>query len=350
MALRKVVLWSALGLALTAAIFPCCAQNQKESVDDVFWEVRQRQQAGAAAQVILARDPLTALILRDGGFRWKVWREPEFLGDTAPALNSEWLDELRDGTPMPKLWDKAGDEIRKDQMAIVKVVSQAVIFANETPADAFAKSAEDNSHVTFAHLWNDPARYRGKVIPITGRLVRLRKWPAPLEAQKKGIPFVYEGWIFGPTRGSHPFWVYFPNLPDALKEAEEMDRRVSFNGYFLKKIEYPAADGSRLLQTPLLIGPTVTLLQETAAPIATSPISMTVITFVVVVIVAVSIGLVLVNWYFHRGDQELKKRLARMQAERATTLVDEGPPEGIEEIAKVESKPRRLRADGETDF
>ena len=78
---------------------------------------------------------------------------------------------------------------------------------------------------------------------------------------------------------------------------------------------YPAADGSRLLQTPLLVGPTVTLVNEPPPP-PTASISSTVVVCVVVVIVAVSIGLILLSWYFHRGDLALKNRLARLQAEQ----------------------------------
>ena len=65
MAITSTICWFAL----------CLAQPPRE---EVFWDVSQRQQAGAAAQLILAREPLTAAILRLEGFRWKVWREPEF--------------------------------------------------------------------------------------------------------------------------------------------------------------------------------------------------------------------------------------------------------------------------------
>ena len=92
------------GLALLASFWPCFADGQKQATyppGDVFWEVRQRQEAGAAAQLVLATDPVAATLLREAGFRWKVWREPEFLASTAPALSSRWLDELRDGTRRP---------------------------------------------------------------------------------------------------------------------------------------------------------------------------------------------------------------------------------------------------------
>src|SRR5262245_60151101 len=101
----------AVGFTLLVGLPFFCAQDRQENAADVFWEVRQRQEAGAAAQLVLVRDPLTLAALRELGFRWKVWREPEFLGATAPALSTEWLDELRDGTPTPVLRGKADDEV-----------------------------------------------------------------------------------------------------------------------------------------------------------------------------------------------------------------------------------------------
>src|SRR5437016_4009443 len=150
MAPGKAVSWSAFVLALAAGLLaqPGYAQEQKATKDEVFWEVRQRQEAGAAAQLVLAGNPLAVAVLRDEGLRWKVWLEPEFLGESVPALNPEWLELVRDGTPMPNFRGKADDEKRADQVAIYKVWSQAVINAFKTPADAFAKSAEENSHVT----------------------------------------------------------------------------------------------------------------------------------------------------------------------------------------------------------
>ncbi len=311
-----------LTLCLTAWTIPCLAQMPVDAKADVFWEVRQRQNAGAAAQLILARDPLTVVVLREAGFRSKVWNEPDFIAATAPPLNSEWLDKIRDGTPMPDFRGKAEDEKRPDQLAIYKIWMEAIVNAFNTPPDAFAKSAEENSHVTFAHLYNNPALYRGKVIPITGRLARLRKYEASW-ATKAGIPYVYEGWIFGPTQGSNPFQVIFPILPEGLKEAEKMDVQVSFNGYFLKKLKYPAADGSRYLETPVLIGPTLTLLQKPPATAETTSLPLAALAGLIALIVAVTIGLVLISWYFRSGDKVLQKRLTLMQSNLDFPFVDQ---------------------------
>ena len=107
-----------------------------------------------------------------------------------------------------------------------------------------------------------------------------------------------------------------------LKEAEEMNHEVAFNGYFLKKLRYPAADKSKFLEAPVLIGPTVSLTKEPPAPTIKPPLPLALVASVLVVIVAVGGGLVLLGWYFRRGDQALKQRLAQMQAERTLDLQD----------------------------
>ena len=313
-----------IATALIASVSPAHAQQKN---DETFWETRPRQEAAAAAQMVLADNPLTALVLRSEGLRWKVWSEPEFLGDAVPALDADLLDLVRDGTAMPDFRSMAPDEKRADQIAIYKIWTQAVVNAFTTPADAFSKSAAENSHVTFAHLWNTPERYRGKVIPIQGRLARLRKNDATLAAQKQGVRYVYEGWIFGPTERSRPFWVLFPNLPDGLKEAETMDRKVSFNGYFIKRMPYPSADGTHMLEAPMLIGPTLVLAKELPAASPAPPLSMAMVAGVMIVIAAAGVGLVLLSWYFHRGDQAMRQRLARLQADHTANLFDHADTE-----------------------
>ncbi len=261
-------------------------------------------------------------MLRHYGRRWKVWREPEFSGDTAPELNAAWLDELRDGMAAPDVRGKTLDELRKDQRAYIQLFSQAIIFANETPSDAFAKSATENDHVTFGHLWRDPDRFRGKVVPVQGRLARLRKLDAPKEARDNGVSFVYEGWIQSPTRDSYPFWVVFPILPEGLKEAEKMDREVTFNGYFLLKMAYKAAN-DKVLQTPLLVGPTVFVKDNSTAAPATSPVSLPVIVLVLAIVAVAAAGVVLLGYYFRRGDRALQQRLNELQKRRTMALPDQ---------------------------
>jgi hypothetical protein len=306
------------------------AQEQPASSNDEFWEVRQRLQAGAAAQLVLARDPVTAAILRLEGNRFVVWGLES--DNVAPPLDSHWLAQVRDKTPMPDLRAKHQDEIRKQDLAAYLVFNQAVVQSFQTPTEAFVKSAKENAHVTFGHLWTDPARYRGRVIPIEGLLKRLRRIPATKPLQNEGISEVYEGWVYGPTRGSTPFCIIFTTLPEGVKPAEDLSLRVSFCGYFLKKMRYRAVDGDR--ETPLLIGPTIYLPKDDSAP--SGPISRTAILAVVAVLATVVAAMLSISWWYKRGDQRINRKMLEMQSARTLALLDEA---GTEPGEQNDTKP-----------
>src|SRR5437667_22632 len=80
-------------------------------------------------------------------------------------------------------------------------------------AEVFARSAAENAHVNWADMFREPWKFRGQVIPVSGKLKRLRRLDAPLPLQKEWIKVVYEGWVFTPTYGSNPVCVIFPDLP-----------------------------------------------------------------------------------------------------------------------------------------
>src|SRR5262249_20243946 len=135
--------------------------------------------------------------------------------------------------------------------------------ATEFPVETFVDRSKEHNHVTISHLYGNPARYRGEVIPIKGALKRLRKYETSLPARNEGVLFLYEGWIYGPTPKANPFQVIVASLPEGLKESEEMDKKVTFYGYFLKLNKYRAAKGEQV--TPYLVGPTI-LLESPPAP------------------------------------------------------------------------------------
>jgi hypothetical protein len=134
---------------------------------------------------------------------------------------------------------------------------ETICTAAQTPERAFAASARATSAVTFAHLHLDPARYRGKVIPITGRLERLFEAEIPDSLKQRGIRRLYEGWVFGPTRGTNPFCVLFTDLPKGFRTGGNVDYAIDFEGYFFKKIRYSAEKDDRY--TSMLIGRTIRL-------------------------------------------------------------------------------------------
>ncbi len=294
-----------------------------------FWSRPERAKPAAAAQLVLARHPLTAAVLRDAGFRWSIWgNELAFAGNEAPPLNPAWLESIkdRDGRPMPDISGRPFAELPPSVRDYYNLYCQALEFADRVPVDAFAESAKENAHVTFAHMYEEPWKYRGKVIPIEGRLKRLRKLDAPEKAQQLGIKFIYEAWIFGPTYGANPITVIFTN-PGGLKEAENMkpERSVTFYGYFINRIKYRDAAGKER-DTPFLIGPTLILSNPPAAaqPAETGMSSLMSLVLYGVVgtglfVAGLMIGL---SFWYRRSDAQVRSRLAQIQASRTVEMLE----------------------------
>jgi hypothetical protein len=287
-----------------------------------FWFDPQRAQPAAVAELVAAQNPFTILALRIRGHDLVVWGEPEFAAEEAPPLDPQWLDSARerDGKPMPNIIGKAPDEISKGVKDYYRLYNQALVNAFRTPAEAFAKSAQGNEDITFAHLYNETWKYRGKVIPVKGYLRRLRKYDAPIAARAQGVKSVYEGWIALPTYKTHPLCVLFPVLPDRLKPAENMNTWVEFNGYVINLYQYKSGKGD--LNTVLLIGPTVKLTQAPPAPPAGPLISPALLYGFVGFVFVVALFVICLNLWFRRGDQRVRSHLAQLQAQRTVEMLE----------------------------
>ncbi len=175
--------------------------------EDEFWFSTPRRKVATAAQLILAQDPLTAATLRHKTFLEMTWGDLEALGDVLPPLNAEVLLNVKDNRPLPDLRHLTKGEIPKASLAIYHAYNEAVVNSFRNSLELFKKAAKENEHLRFSHLWNEPALHRGKVITVKGRLVRVRKLEAPTDAWKEGVKDIYEGWLFGETRGSHPYCI-----------------------------------------------------------------------------------------------------------------------------------------------
>ena len=73
------------------------------------------------------------------------------------------------------------------------------------------------------------------------------------------------------------------------------------------------------------MGPTVVLGEAKVLPQST-PISMMMIASVVAVVALAVVGMVILSWYFRRGDQALQKRLSQLQKDRPMILPGEETP------------------------
>lgn len=300
---------------------------------EIFWEEPERARPAAAVQLVAAYHPISLwpVLQRQ---RWLVWHIPDeppplFDGKFAPTLDPALLRCLAvlDARPVPSYPPR--DLASAD---FFKLLSKALFYCKEVPVEAFVAWGKENAHVTFGHLYNDPKRYYGKVVRLEGNLLRVRKYELPDAIRRaSGVDDAYEAWLQGPTSGSHPFSVLFTRLPEGIEVAEKIKdgTYVEFYGYFLGRIKFRGGDSKDRI-TPYIVGPTIQT--KTAPPIPPSAgSSLSGIVFygvlgIVIVSVALMTGL---NWWFRRGDQQVRLRLAQIQAEKAVQALEAGavPPE-----------------------
>ncbi len=284
-----------------------------------FWDDWTRKKFAAAAEMILAQDPIVASAMRLVGHEEFVWGVT--IDDHAPELNRKWLNDIRDGQPLPRIAGRLRNEIPQEDWAIYMAYSEALVNAFYTPLEAFKRSAEGNRHVTFSHLWVTPDKYRGQVIPLKGRMVRLRKLDAPIPAKNQWVKELYEGWVFGETKNAHPFCIIFPILPAGLKEAEDMRQDVTFYGYFLAKFKYRAAEADKV--APLLIGPTVVLENKPArSDREVTPFPLMVLGVAMGFLAFLTVVFFVINFWLRRGDEKIRTKLTDIQSKNAGSMFE----------------------------
>lgn len=296
--------------------FVAAQEKDKPPVEAEFavWNTKSLAQPLAAAQVVgMGTQPYTAYSLRASGHQYVTWDEVGFAESFAPALNPKFLEDIKDGRWPPSLLARPKREVPREDLGLINAFSEAMIKSFETPFDAFKKSAEENKHVTYAHLMSTPDLYRGQVIPIKGRMVMLRRIPPMLSVKENSaVKDVYVGWVFGPTRHANPFCVHFPILPAGLEPSEEMKQEVTFYGYFLATFKYEAKDGPKV--TPFMVGPTVVLGGEKEAAPATmdSPV-VTLIQVGIGFLLFLSIVFFLMHMWAHRADRRVFSTLDQIK-------------------------------------
>jgi hypothetical protein len=258
-----------------------------------------KEAVATAAAAAAMRSPAGVLGIIQAGETLSVWEPPATRKvaspmDQAPAIDPDLLAGIEDKAEMRNAAENYNE---------AWAYSYLLVQANATSAEALAKSARKD--LTFAHLFEEPSKYRGQVVHIEGRLKRLRRFDAPRLAAKQGVPVIYEGWIFGDAYGSNPYCVIATALPNSTPLGETVEQRVSFDGYFFKRYRYKAGDGWR--DAPLLIGHS---LSERESPNATSESD---VGYLLPLLIAVVVGTVLLviglNWWFRRGDRQLRAHL-----------------------------------------
>ncbi len=164
----------------------------------------------AAAQVIGAGDPAgtaSLLLMGQATSIWEVSADVPALSktaiDQAPVIEREVLGGIEDRAPV-----RSADQNYYEARAY----DYLLIQARRAAPLALAKLARKD--LTFAHLFEEPQRYRGEVVHVEGRLRMLRRFDAPRLAAKQGVSTLYEGWIFEEAYLGNPYCVIVSEIPD----------------------------------------------------------------------------------------------------------------------------------------
>jgi hypothetical protein len=280
----------------------------------------------AAMQVFAVRNPVSIAAIRvmaasDGRIQPLLFPDWELVSDAPIPLPREILEKLSDGTPIPDM-KKALSQYRDDELAYWVIQDRALINSALVRPELFKNAGEANEHATFDHLFNTPNDWRGQVVKVQGHMLRIRKWRPSKNVQEAGIDWVYEGFIAGQTPHRPPYWVLFTTLPEGLKVQETMSVPVTFYGYFIKKLKYPAEKVDRV--TNLLIGPTVFVdAQEAAVTPPSTPFSRDVLFATVGGLFTLGVVIVALHWWFHRSDRAIQTQLTVLRERGTQPFVDE---------------------------
>jgi hypothetical protein len=239
-----------------------------------------------------------------------------------PSLKQTWLGAVRDDTAFGNFERVAPDEMPAEARDEEAAFWQAVEFADLTPLDTFRQAASKNAHLTFGHLYGEPAKYRGQVVQFQGRLVRLKRLDPPHHAQLRGIPVLYEAWIYLTQPGSHPLCVIMPRQPDGILVGDGLNHHVTVFGYFFKRYRYLSgrldpAGNNVALSTVMLICPTATLAATDGPPPQAStsagPWWPWLVGFAAVIVVLMGC----LTWWFRHQDQKVRTELERLRGARS---------------------------------
>jgi hypothetical protein len=146
-----------------------------------------------------------------------------------PIIDKERLKTIADDMPLARNGDKDGWNYLFD---ILQNTNQSE-FDNLKPSDADANNANDNMSceiVGFTELDRQPAEYRGRIVRITGKIIRCDK--------KKDF---YVSWILLADKRDIPVCVCSLELPDELKEYITQNSQnkktifITVTGYFYKR-------------------------------------------------------------------------------------------------------------------
>lgn len=128
-----------------------------------------------------------------------------------------------------------------NQLTLADLAAYRQALAGKATADA-ARSADPPVPASFRDLWGKPEMLRGRRVAVLGRIERIFR-----QGAVGRFPALVQAWAFSPS--GDPFCLVYPA---GSGQDSGLGAEVRFTGTFLKIVEYPAGDGSRL--APLIVG------------------------------------------------------------------------------------------------
>jgi hypothetical protein len=220
---------------------------------------------------------LAAIMVGGWVFAWNYFqKQPEpaepplqVAGKPEPVVadSSSQFESVTDRTPMSF----------RDNAAYSLLLERA----RATPENELA--AKSRRDILFAHLWENPALYRGVPVHILGSALRVLRYESKLSQSG----WLYEAWIVTPDAARLPYVCVFEDAPKGLPIGPNVSERVVFNGYFLKVMKYAAGDVTR--GAPVLVGRIGWTPHEPPAGPGTGPTVLQVTLYVLAVLIAISL-------------------------------------------------------------
>ena len=236
------------GPLVTAATLVAGVKTGAWNLDGVMTNRYNRRSFGAAMLISARFNPggsqLSQLALLRIGQDLKFWALQNT--DKLLYLHESELKIIQDGS-------RTGDGGAESE-----VYSHFLIRSFFTSPKAFESGVRND--LTYTHLLGYPEKYRGEVVRVEGRLLRINHYPPPDEVLREGVNTLYEAYIFNEVFGASPYCVVFTNWPDDLPrsylgQAKIKDIvRVGTSGYFVKTYKYKASDGRNTeRESPLVV-------------------------------------------------------------------------------------------------
>jgi hypothetical protein len=287
--------------------------------------------ASLASRMLASEDASLALLEKREN--WPTWH---FIFDEPLPLYHRWLSRIRDRNPLPQL---QANELKGADLAWYLAYNQALDYSNRDnmDLDKFKKGAIENKMVVFPDLLAQPELYRGKIITAHGELIVVRQKPAPRLVGRE-LTHIYTGYIVGPTKGAAPYTIVFTQLPEEIaaipeKQWEKLNLEVTFSGYFLSLVRFPADKGSRSpndVISPYLVGRSL-IVQGKAKPAVPDEAPTSYSYWLIASTVGSILGIVvlgaILNIWLRRGDRRIQSQLANVRDKHNPFNLEPADPE-----------------------